>query len=337
MNSWVVVYLRSMKDILSADQTVAGRQLSTNAKKSPRQSPRRALLKEPAPRKPTLKVSKVSFFPPEVEPFIESMSLAMEIARGSKRRVDIPIRKSFVRIDQPGQEPPLARIVSRGGRGGALAAKLYIALIWRCSAAPYNTEIAARKWAALLGLEDPNVKGARRIANALSLLADLNLVSLTQRRGQPSIIELLDESGEGSPYELPSTAFQKSKDERDRYFKVPVKLWTGGAHIQRMSSPALTMLLILLCEGSGDAKKGEREGTKVWWSTERFPDQYSISPAMRSRGTKELIELGLLYVSRQLVATPGSQKSFARERVRNIYRLQNEALVYVEETPSKKK
>lgn len=95
-----------------------------------------------------------------------------------------------------------------------------------------------------------------------------------------------------------------------------------------LSSPALTMLLILLTEGSGDAEKGAKEGTEVWWSTERFPAQYSISPAMRSRGSIDLIQAGLLYVRRQSVASPGSKREFVRERVRNVYRLQNAALVY---------
>ena len=272
-----------------------------------------------------------------LEPYLDSMALAKEIAQSATRRVDIPIRKSFVRSRDPEVMPPLARIVSRGGRGGGLAVKLYIALIWRCSAKPYSTEIPARKWARLLALEDPNQKGARRIAKALKLLEELQLIELTPRRGEPSIIHLKDESGDGSLYELPSTAYTKGgRADRDRYLKVSVKLWTK-AYVQRMSSPALAMLLILLAEESGTAEKGAKEGTEVWWSTERFPSQYSISPAMRSRGTKELIQAGLLYVRRQSVARPGSKKDFSKERVRNIYRLQNAALVYAENDVEKKK
>ena len=268
-------------------------------------------------------------------PYFDSMTLAEEIAQSATRRVDIPVRKSFVRSSDPATAPPLARIVSRGGRGGGLAVKLYIALIWRCSAKPYSTEIPARKWARLLALEDPNHKGARRIAKALKLLEELQLIELTLRRGEPSIICLKDESGDGSEYELPSTAYTKGRAERDRYLKVSVKLWTK-AYIQMLSSPALAMLLILLAEDSGNAEKGAKEGTEVWWSTERFPSRYWISPAMRSRGTKDLIAAGLLYVRRQSVANPGSKKDFVRERVRNIYRLQNSALVYAETDGEKK-
>lgn len=302
-----------MKDELIAGQYVAGSASSADAQAS------------------VFALSESPF-----APYLDSMVLADELARGAKKRVDIPIRKSFLRITDPEVMPPLARIVSRGGRGGGLAVKLYIALIWRCSAKPYSTDVSARKWARLLALEDPSHKGARRVAKALKLLEELQLIELEHRRGEPSIILLKDESGDGRRYELPSTAYTKSEAERDRYFKVPTKLWTEP-HIQMMSSPALTMLLILLAEGSGDAQKGDKEGTEVWWSTERFPSQYSISPAMRSRGTKELIAAGLLYVRRQSVATPGNKKAFARERVRNIYRLQNAALVYAEDQGGKKK
>lgn len=266
-------------------------------------------------------------------PYLGSMKLAEEIAQSATRRVAIPIRKSFVRSGEPKAAPPLSRLVSRGGRGGGLAVKLYIALIWRCSAEPYTTEISARKWAHLLALEDPNNKGARRIAKALKTLEELQLIGLAARRGDSSIISLKDESGDDLDYELPSTAFTKGRADRDRYLKVPVKLWTD-AYIQRLSAPALTMLLILLGEGSGNAEKGAKEGTEVWWSTDKFPSQYSISPAMRSRGTKDLIQDGLLYVRRQSVG-PGNRE-FSRERVRNVYRLQNAALVYKDQDTAQK-
>lgn len=313
-----------MEDYQSAGQTVAGTASSTSAKVT--------IFEELLALLASGNDADKEF----LAPYVDSMKLAEEIANSATRRVDIPIRKTFVRSLDPETVPPLARIVSRGGRGGGLAVKLYIALIWRCSAKPYSTEIPARKWARLLALEDPNHKGARRVAKALKLLEELQLIELTTRRGEPSIICLKDESGDGSEYELPSTAYTKGRADKDRYLKVSVKLWTK-AYIQMLSSPALAMLLILLTEGSGDAEKGAKEGTEVWWSTERFPLRYWISPAMRSRGTKDLIAAGLLYVRRQSVANPGSKKDFVRERVRNVYRLQNSALVYAESDDEKKK
>lgn len=266
-----------------------------------------------------------------------SKTLARALDQDSGRRTAIPIRKSFVRAAKDAENPPpLAELVKRGGRGGGVIVKLYLALIWRCSGGDFDTDISARTWARLLALEDPNFKGARRVSKAIKILEDCKLISVSPRRGEPSVITLLDESGDDSPYTLPSTAYASKKLPSDIYFKVATSLWTEG-FIQRMSAPALTMLLILLAEQSGEANAGETDGKDVWWSTERFPQQYSVSPAMRSRGTKDLREMHLLYVKRASVAPPGNKRTFARERVRNVYRLQNQALVFGEEKPPTKK
>ncbi|GAA1356120.1 hypothetical protein GCM10009636_24870 [Arthrobacter koreensis] len=263
-----------------------------------------------------------------------SKTLAKRLDEDSGRRKAIPIRKSFVRVEKGADTPPpLAELVKRGGRGGGVIVKLYLALVWRCSGGDFDTDISARTWANLLGLEDPNIKGARRIAKAIKILEECKLISVSPRRGEPSVITLLDESGDKSPYDLPSTSYATKKLRRDIYFKVPTTLWTEG-FIQRMSAPAMTMLLILLAEQSGDVSPGESDGKEVWWSTERFPQQYFVSPSMRSRGTKDLRDLNLLYVQRASVAPPGNNRTFARERVRNVYRLQNQALVFMDEKSS---
>jgi len=260
-----------------------------------------------------------------------SKAAAKSLDSDSGRRKAIPLRKSFVRVEKGAESPPpLAELVKRGGRGGGVIVKLYLAIVWRCSGGDFDTDISARTWAHLLGLEDPNVKGARRVAKAIKALEECKLISVSSRRGEPSVLTLLDESGDESPYALPSTAYTAKKLRRDIYFKVPTALWTEG-FIQRMSAPALTMLLILLAEQSGEANVGDTDGKDVWWSTERFPQQYFVSPSMRSRGTKDLIDLHLLYVHRASVLPPGNKRNFARERVRNVYRLQNQALVFADE------
>jgi hypothetical protein len=199
---------------------------------------------------------------------------------------------------------------------------LYLALIWRCSAPPFSTDLQARKWAVLLGLDDPDVRGARRVTNALDVLEREGLVKLDRRRGESTIITLLMESGDGSAYQLPSTATARAKSkshaERHRYFKVPPKLWVTG-EIQAMSASAVAMLLILLCERNVD-------GRRTWWSTERFPQLFAISPTMRAKGTKELQALGLLSVTKQRVPDGGDPtRIFTRDRVRNLYRLMGDA------------
>lgn len=249
-----------------------------------------------------------------------SLELAKLLASESGRREEIPVRRSFVRVDDPTQEPPLARLISAGGRGGQVPLKLYLALIWRCSGEPFQTDILARQWAALLGLDEPNTLGARRVTRALDVLADLKLVTLEKRRGESTLITLREESGAGVRYTLPSTAFAKASTPEQaaphRYFKVPLTLWTEG-HIQSMSAAALAMLLILLGERNVD-------GRRTWWSTERFPALFNLSPTIRSQGTSEL-ELRFLVDVRKQSVTSSSSPTFSRERVRNTYKLIGDA------------
>lgn len=252
----------------------------------------------------------------------EAIRAAKELQETSGRREEIPVRNSFVRSADADQPAPLARLVSTRGRGGAVPVLLYLALIWRCSASPFKTDLQARKWAALLGLDDPDVRGARRVTNALDVLEREHLVTLERRRGESTIITILTESGDGSAYQLPSTSTARAKSktvaERHRYFKIPPKLWTTG-DIQSMSAGALAMLLILLCERNID-------GRPTWWSTERFPQLFSISPSMRAKGTRELEDLGLLLVTKQSVPDGRDpNRIFTRDRVRNLYRLTGDA------------
>lgn len=247
---------------------------------------------------------------------------AKELDETSGRREEIPLRRAFVRSDDPDHVPPLARLVSTRGRGGGVPALLYVSLIWRCSAPPFSTDLSARKWASLLGLADPNTLGARRVTNALDVLEREKLVKLGRLRGEPTIVTILNESGDGSAYQLPSTATARAKSlaaaEKNRYFKMPPKLWLNG-EAQAMSAAAFAMLLILLCERNVD-------GRETWWSTERFPQLFAISPTMRSKGTKDLLERGLLVVTKQQVPDGNDPtRVFTRARVRNLYRLAGDA------------
>ena len=249
-----------------------------------------------------------------------ALRAARELLETSNRRIDTPVRKTFVRVDDQDIRPPLARLVGRGGRGGAVAVKLYLALLWRCSAEPFTTEIPARKWAMLLGLDEPDTLGARRVTAALEVLSREKLIVVDKRRGEPSVIHLLEESGSGVAYGLPSTAhtFAPADEKRAHlYFKVPSRLWTEG-HIQSMSASAIAMLLVALAEQGA----GQRE---TWWSTTVFPQRYNLTPTTRSKGTRELVARRLMLVTKRSVSNSSSDRIFSRERVRNVYLLINDA------------
>lgn len=245
------------------------------------------------------------------------------LLNSSGRRTTTPIRKSFVRSDDPKTAPPLAQIVATRGRGGAVALKLYLGLLRRSSAAPYDTNLSARRWAALLDLAEPNTLGARRIADAMKRLEVLSLISVAPARGEASVITLLREDGGGNEYSLPSGPGQDR-----RYLQVPDRMWEG--YIQRMPAPGLAMLLVLLAEPASS-----RDG--MWWSVEKFPDWYGISASMRAKGTNELLDLGLLRVTKRKLDTPKGGNGDERDRVRNIYRLRNPAAFPPRQAAQKKR
>ena len=251
-----------------------------------------------------------------------------EVARllgSAARRKTTPVRKAFVRTDDPGKTPPLAQIVSTRGRGGAVPLKVYLALLRRSSSPPFDTRLSARRWASLLDLDSPNERGARRVNDATRRLEDLGLIRVEAARGEASVITILCEDGSGDRYTLPSTPPSRSRRSRQRttrsneglYLQVPDRLWQG--YIQQMSGPALTMLLILLAE---PASKDEG----MWWSVEKFPDWYKISSSMRAKGTRELVALGLVQVRKKMLDTPRGHNDDERDRVRNLYTLTGPAL-----------
>jgi len=252
-----------------------------------------------------------------------ALAAAQEIDETSGRRNSTPVRKIFVRAASPdAPAPPLARLVQVGGRGGGVALKLYLALIWRCSGEPFETSKPHRAWATLLGLEDPEVKGARRIAAALKTLRELGLVTVRRVPAEPSVVGLLDESLDGSPYLLPSTEYARApkgdrgdaRRARNLYFKVPSRLWLEG-HIQSLETPGLAMLLILLAEQADGP-------SPVWFSVTAFPSRYRLSQKTRAAGTRELEVRGLLRLHREPVSdVPGRTSVFDRRRTRNLYSL----------------
>ncbi len=264
-----------------------------------------------------------------------SKKLAVSVDQNSGARKAIPVRKSFVRNDIDGEDAPLKKLVGgKGGRGATVTLLLYIALIWKCAKEPFDVTLSARQWAELLGLPDSYGKGSRRVANAINTLEKHNLISVEKVRGGASTITLLDESGDDSAYKLPSTAYSRKGRKRDLYFKISTELWTLG-HIQQLSSAGLAMLLVLLSE-SGHRPSEQLsfkklrpivQGQEVWFTTENFPKRYGISASMRSRGTKELEEAGLLKTKRRPVGPLGSQPSFTTEKVRKVYYLQGPAVV----------
>ncbi|WP_445340442.1 hypothetical protein [Bifidobacterium sp. ESL0825] len=202
--------------------------------------------------------------------------------RLKRRRRGALIRNSFVRSSDGTTVPPLSEFSTiRGGSGVAL--KLYLAIIWLSAAKPYATNFEAADWARMIGLAQPDTRGAASVRRAIGTLARHDLITKEHiKRQRANRITLLREDGSGSPYTPP-----KANKRDDRYFAVPKELWAQG-HIQKMDTAGLTMLLILLEEQHGT------EPRKQWWTQNQFKKRFHISKDTRTKGTKELEERGLL-------------------------------------------
>lgn len=251
----------------------------------------------------------------------EGRDMVDAISSRARRRY-IPIRNSFVRASSSDAVPPLALLAKTKGRGGDVKLKLYLGLVWLSASSPYDTDIPASAWAALLDLDDPAVRGARRVRKAMSELEQLGLVMRELIPGSTYTVVLLREDGSRRAYSLPSTLHRSRRRTRakdDLYFKIPVLLWETG-HIQRMSNAALTMLLIIIEESRG-------KNDPQWWTASTFTERFKVSKDVRARGTKELVSRELIEVDRQAVASaPSLNPQLSIRRSRNTYRVINEAI-----------
>lgn len=239
---------------------------------------------------------------------------------GARRRnAGAPVRTIFV-SDETKPRPTLALLMSGpesggGGRGGQLRVKLYLSLLWICAREPYNVARPARAWAALLGLPDPEGSGVRRIQQAFRDLRDRQMIEVEERGGWPSRITVLNEEGDGSPFQPAPDAYSYwfSKKaaphvlERHQYFRVPSTLWTAG-HISHLKGPSLAMLLALLSERRGQASP------TVWFSPERARARFGIATSTRREGLRQLQELGLVSTKTRVVSEQGAYIDWARRR-----------------------
>ncbi|WP_194816940.1 hypothetical protein [Nocardia sp. XZ_19_385] len=206
----------------------------------------------------------------------------------------------FVADDDEDSKPPLARLLSSGehgggGRGGQLRLKLYLSLLWVAAAAPYEVVRPARAWAGLLGLNDVEERGTRRVQATLRELAERDMIRLRERGGQPSGVTVLSDLGDGERYKPPAEMYNHLRTNempswtllRHRYFRLPSTLWTTGL-IAHLNGPGLAMLLVLRCEQQG------RDNTMVWFSPERAANRFGLSESTRRAGLEQLREFGLV-------------------------------------------
>ncbi len=200
---------------------------------------------------------------------------------------------------------PLARML-RGGHSGEVRLKLYLCITLLASHRPFdiNRPIAGRAWAEMLSLPDPEVNGARRIADALVWLNQHQFLLVDRRGGMPPRITLLNPIGNGTPYSRPTMP----------YVTLPVGFWEQQ-WVTVLSGTATALLLVLL-----DLVGGKKRDPAQSLTPEQRK-RYALSNDTWTRATAELVELGLVRVGR---ASSGPDLEWRRSR--NTYTVLKERL-----------
>lgn len=196
-------------------------------------------------------------------------------------RHGVPIRRRLLQTDVPD---------SSGGRAGPLAAMLsardsstldaYLLIqAMASSSSPYRASYFSNSWVRLMRFDrgaEP-AAASSRWSKAVSRLEKLQLIK-RQRTGNIMNYLLLDEAGNGQPYERPT------KLVHGRWFSIPHQYWLDGWDA-KLSTAEKVVLLIAL---------DQPDGFQIAY--ERFSDWYGISKSTAKRGLNGLIGHGIITV-----------------------------------------
>jgi hypothetical protein len=201
----------------------------------------------------------------------------------------------------------------RGGRGGVVRLKLYLSLLWMAVGDGHSVTYPARTWATLLGLAEPNTRGARRVNEALSWLEEEGFVSIHGGSGAPLTVVVKSERGDGSRYAVPGASIKRLQESgrpinRELYDKVPRSLWTSG-WLPVLSGPELACFLILLSARHATMDSADAGS---WFTSSLLKERYDMSDETRQRGMQGLQRHGLVAVRPIVVAR--SPLDFQRSR-----------------------
>jgi hypothetical protein len=234
-------------------------------------------------------------------PVASSGETVDEIVAASKRTSKgFPVRQSFLQVRDEEGEPrpgPLGPLVTAGDVRGVL---LFLLLLTKASAAPWDAGLPAAVWARALGLPLPNSKTATSTISKIWLRLERHGLVTRQRRKRVAVVTLMREDGSGLPYTPPG-------EVRERYMKVPLALWQqgpGGSHrwYQELTLPELAVMLIARSHGDG-----------FRLPYELGPRWYGISADTLQRGVDRLSRRGLLAVDKTFKLAPLSPLGYTAE------------------------
>lgn len=240
-------------------------------------------------------------------PSRDVLGVLRSLVQRSHRRSGVQLPELFIRrADQSGDAPPLTLLL-RGGQGGEVRLKLYLTMLLLAVRPPFDIRepVPARSWATALGIPDPEHRGARRVGDAITWLAEHKFLETERRQGVPGAVRLLHADLSGHPYVRPT--------QRERYITLPLGLWEQ-AWIARLSGTALALLIVLL-----DLQSARTE--PQWISPAQARRRYDLSPDTWTKALKELTAFELVTVLRR-----PQGGDFNYQRMRNAYWVRTELL-----------
>lgn len=248
-------------------------------------------------------------------PILDSVDVSRDRAAqlaGRLARKSVAVRSSFIVSMDPATPPPMT-LMMRGGRGGEVKLKLLLSMLWIAVKDPYDVTRPARVWAELIGLDEPETRGAARVNAAVRRLVEGDFLEVEKRPGQSSRLILREETGRGAVYTHPGSHWEKHEGmplpkNAPRYTQLPTRLWTEG-WIATLHTPAIAMLLVLLEQTRGKNYDG------LWFSPSVAVKRYGLSETTRRKGIDELDKFGIIAVDR----VPVGRGTLSEIRRRNTY------------------
>lgn len=251
---------------------------------------------------------------------VKNLDEARLIASQLSKRIDrggAQIRNDFIVAKSADQPPAMTRLLRGGRGGGAVKLKVLLSMLWVAVAEPHNVTEPARVWATLIGLEDPEGRGAARVNAAIRTLTDLGYLKRERRAGRPSRLYLMDETGSGAEYTKPSAYWAPGAERSDavsdrfRYTVLPSEFWVNG-WICVLSGSAVAMYLALLQQSNIKAGKVTRQN--FWFSPSVAARRYGLTDITRSKALRELENHQLIGISSGVTG-----RALSHLRVRNTF------------------
>lgn len=234
-----------------------------------------------------------------VLPHVTAADTVDEIVAKSKRKKDFPLRREFLQQTHDGEPSPgpLSLLVTAGDDRGLY---LYLLLVTKASAEPWDAALPSAVWARAIGVPLPATKTARSSISKAWLRLERRGLVRRVRKARLADVQLLREDGQGGEYWNPG-------ETGDPYFRVPLALWLQGPDdrtrwYQVLNLPELAILLI--GRSLGDRFLLPQEKSKAW---------YGLSADTVGRGVAGLERKGLLRVEKRYKKAPLSAVGYTAE------------------------